>query len=240
MEQERLDGRRSRSYQFCFAMFSRVARRTILNTTRVVLFVLLASTVFATMPQPSYTPETGFSLESAVQTAQAAGVSFTRVQSASAGHSNPPTATFGSTPTEGNLLVAIASERSGLNADDFTISGTGWTKVVSETVEQFDNNYRRTQAVWWKEASSTEPSSVTASASGNLTLLIQEFEADQAVTWSVIATTSDNTGTGSASPLNSGTTTSLSAESQLRVGAANWRNDSVVGSIDFSGLGSEI
>ncbi len=165
---------------------------------------------------------------------------FTRPQTpVLSSYSDPAVATLGSTPTEGNLLVVVAGDRGGGNADNFTISGSGWTKVISDTTEASDINARRTQVVWYKVAGASEPSSVTVDdgTSNSKTALIQEFQANEDISWSFETAISANTGTGSASPLSSGSTGSVSAGSQLIIGTALWRNQTnSPGSVAFSGL----
>jgi penicillin-binding protein-related factor A (putative recombinase) len=159
---------------------------------------------------------------------QAQDGSFIRAQaSVFSTFADPATATFGSTPTEGNLLVAIAGDRSGGNADNFTISGSGWTKVIADTTLAGDSNARRTHVVWYKIAGVSEPTGITVDdgTANSKTVLIQEFAASGVADWSLLATTSANTGTGSASPLASGETASLPAGNKLLIGTALWRKE---------------
>lgn len=154
-------------------------------------------------------------------------MTFSRVQSAAAA-SDPASATFGATPTEGNLLVAIVAERSGTTEANFTISGSGWTKRIGHDAEIADPNARRTMVVWTKVAGASEPTSVQVDngTSSTKRLLILEFASDEAVTWTHEASASNDSGTGSTSPLSSGTTGSVSAGDLLVIASAIWRHES--------------
>ena len=109
--------------------------------------------------------------------------------------SSPCQVTFGSTPTEGNLLVVVAAERSGGDADDWTISGSGWTKRIAHNKEITDSTWRFAMAVWTKVAGASEPSSISVSdTSGTVNVYAQEFEAGESVTWTHEDSTSSDNG----------------------------------------------
>jgi hypothetical protein len=83
-------------------------------------------------------------------------ITYARVQSKTS-DGDPGATTLDASPIEGNLLVVHATERSGGDATNFTISGTGWTRQIAETTEQGDANARRTHVVFWKIAGASEP-----------------------------------------------------------------------------------
>lgn len=155
---------------------------------------------------------------------------------------DPAVATFASTPVEDNLLVVIATERSGGDAANYTISGSGWTKQISETTEPSGN--RRTFAVWWKVAGASEPTqiSVDDGTANSKRIMIQEYEAGEAVDWTYRGVAKADTGSGSTSPLASGDTASIPAGEQLLVGCAIWRREGTgaLAGIAFSGLSSVV
>ncbi|KKR48095.1 MAG: hypothetical protein UT84_C0050G0001, partial [Candidatus Curtissbacteria bacterium GW2011_GWA1_40_16] len=138
---------------------------------------------------------------------------------------DPASATFASTPTSGNLLVATAFERSGTTEANFTISGTGWTKRVGRDTELGDSNARRTLVIWTKTAGASEPTNIQVDngTSNSKALVIQEFEANGG-TWTFEAKADNDSGTGSTSPLSSGTTSSIGAGNLIVVTAGAWRN----------------
>ena len=109
--------------------------------------------------------------------AAALPLSISRRQSAGA-TGNAVTATFGSTPTAGNLLVVFAWHRS--DPDDPTISGSGWTRHFNVEIS---GTARRQMACWSKVAGEDEPSSITVDYGVTATMVIQEFEPSAAVTW---------------------------------------------------------
>jgi hypothetical protein len=150
---------------------------------------------------------------------------FSHVQSAS-NQGDPASATFASTPIEGNLLVAQASDRSGGSAANFTISGSGWTQRVARTILQGDTTYRRTFVVWTKIAGANEPTNVQVDdgTSNTKALLISEFAADASGTWTFEAAVSnDNGATADATSISSGTTSSIPAGDQLLIGCVGWK-----------------
>lgn len=151
----------------------------------------------------------------------------TRRQSAE-NEANPASATFGSTPIEGNLLTATAVERSGGDAANYTIDGSGWTSRISETTEQGDGNARRTHKVWTKLAGASEPTNVQVDngTANSIRLQIEEFELEVGEDqFEFLAAAAANSGTGSTSPQTSGTTASVSGTNFLVIGSAIWRTN---------------
>lgn len=168
-------------------------------------------------------------------------ITYARVQSKTA-DADPAAVTLDATPIEGNLLVAHATERSGGDAANFTISGAGWTKQIAETTEQASADFRRTHVAWWKVVGASEPKlvSVDDGTANTKRVLVEEYEAGAAVTWSFESSVAADTGTGSTSPLASGDTASTSG-TQLLVGSAIWRNGSGdPGSVAFTGLSTVV
>ena len=130
---------------------------------------------------------------------------------------DPATVTI-TAPTEGNLLVAICSERSGGSAANHALTGiTGWTHTIADTIEQANGTYRRTHSVFWKVAGASEGTSVTLddSTSNVKWLSVYEFQhvggsEDQ---WILLDSQSaDNGQTSSATTLSPGSTASQSGE----------------------------
>lgn len=148
-------------------------------------------------------------------------MAITEVQSASAAPADPAVATFGATPTEGNLLVVLVGERSGTAAGDFTISGTGWTQRIAREVQLLDVTYRRTMVAWTKVAGASEPTEITVD-NGKATakpIIIAEFSAGAGATWTLEAAVSnDNGNTDDDTSISTGTTSSIAAGQQLLIG----------------------
>lgn len=130
---------------------------------------------------------------------------------------DPATATLSSAPVEGNLLIAVCSERSGGSASNHALTGiTGWTHEISQTIEQGNGSYRRTHSMFYKEAGASEPSSVTLDdgTSNGKWLSVWEFELETGEDqWSFLASVSNNNGTtGSATTISTGSTASQSGD----------------------------
>lgn len=168
-----------------------------------------------------------------------------RVQSA-VGEASPCVATFGDTPTEGNLLVATVYERSGNAHSGFSISGSGWTKRIGRDAEISDSTYRRSMAVWTKVAGSSEPTGITMTTGATAKGIIQEFEHDgDEDLWEFLDESSaDNGTTSNASSLSSGSTASVSGASFLELGfyyVKRGASDPLIFSSAFTnGLGDEV
>lgn len=111
----------------------------------------------------------------------------TRVQSAAA-DANDPTATFGSTPTSGNLLVATAMMRSGDSATGLSISGSGWTKQLTQDNELANGSFRCAGAVWYKVAGAAEPTGITITTPGGTAarVVTEEFHGDAGEVWTTL------------------------------------------------------
>ena len=145
----------------------------------------------------------------------------TRVQT-SAAFGDPASATFGSTPAEGNLLVVSAMERSGTGHANFTITGSGWTKFEGHDVELGNSSARRASALWWKTAGASEPTNIQIdNGTGNTKrVLIQEFNDSDGGAWTLEASTSNDNGTTtSAGSISTGTTASVGSGALLVLGA---------------------
>lgn len=155
---------------------------------------------------------------------------FSYVQDAVAS-GDPASATFSTTPVEGNLLIAVGQERSGGSAASFTITGSGWTKTIARTIQQANATYRRTLVVWWKVAGASEPTNIQIDdgTSNTKYLLIQEIGTDTDVTWALETSVSNDNGTtAGATSLGTGTTGSAPSGNLLLVG---------VGGLKYSNAG---
>ncbi|KKW20076.1 MAG: hypothetical protein UY63_C0002G0035, partial [Parcubacteria group bacterium GW2011_GWA2_51_10] len=161
----------------------------------------------------------------------------TSVQSAE-GEAAVASATFGATPAEGNLLVAISFHRGAaggdlgatpaINGESVAVGGTtsnGWTLRVLETVNLADLNSRRAMAVWDKVAGAVEPTNVQTSWSQSPVnkLIIREFSPMGGEI--VFAGSAKNSsGTASVTSLNTGATAVLPAGNYFLVTALGVRN----------------
>jgi hypothetical protein len=149
-------------------------------------------------------------------------ISFSHVQDAGAENTDPATVTLGVAPTDGNLLIAGVMERSGGSGADFTITGSGWTKQESLTVEQANSTYRRSAAVWTKIAGASESATITiddGTANSKTAFVAEYSHGSGTATWTFEDSVSnDNGATADATSLSTGTTASIGAGDLLEVG----------------------
>lgn len=144
---------------------------------------------------------------------------------------DPATVSF--TPTAAtSLLLCVFDERSGDGTSgavcsDDGATGDDWAKFIGHDQEISDPNARQSFSGFWKVAGSTATITISAddgTSNGKLST-IHEYTTDEAGTWSVAtASVSNDTGTGASSPLDLGTTASVSAGNILAVALASWRN----------------
>jgi len=173
-------------------------------------------------------------------------------QSAEGSWADPSTATFGLTPVEGNLIIAVISERSGTSAANHDANAgtmSGLTKIESNDIELGDSTYRRSHSVWTKTAGSSEATSASGDdGTGNskrLTLYEYEFGGSEDQ-WDLLDSASgDNGTTSSGTTTTSGTTASVSGDmfkfcsGIMKLGGvpanvdATWDNG--VDTVDFDG-----
>jgi len=118
-------------------------------------------------------------------------------------------------PTEGNLLLAVVTERSGGSAANHVLSDiTGWTHTIQETTESGNGSYRRSFSVFWKIAGASEGTSLSADdgTSNNkwLTFLEYELEAGEDQFDLLESASNDNGVTSNATSLATGTTATVS------------------------------
>jgi hypothetical protein len=128
-------------------------------------------------------------------------------------------------PTEGNLLIAVVTERSGGSASNHAITGiTGWTHTISETTEQANSSYRRSFSVFWKVAGASEGTTITADdgTSNDKYLSFLEYEHEAGEDQWVLAgsATNDNGATTGDTTLATGTTASVSGTKFLEIGVS--------------------
>lgn len=148
---------------------------------------------------------------------------FSRVQSQC--NNNGTLVSLGSSPTAGNLLVAVAGDRAGTSHTVLVVSDSegGWTKAFGHDNELSDPLARCAMAVFYKTATGSSPT--TINQSGGMSLDVHEFAAGEAVTWVHETQASASTGTGSSPPLSIGPTGSASAGNLLTLGIGLWRED---------------
>ena len=148
-------------------------------------------------------------------------MSATRVQYKVADTTNP-TATFDTTPTEGNLLIAFTMHRSGTASASTSISGTGWTKVVAQDTLLTNTSYRRHISCWWKLAGASEPTAIQVSGA-TLMLMTQEFSTTDGGFTYLATVSNDNGATSGGTVLSSGTTSSVSGDKFLEIAFCGMR-----------------
>lgn len=152
------------------------------------------------------------------------------VQAKTGNWSDPSSVTLDAAPTDGNLLIALISERSGTAATAHTITGSGWTVAVEDTIEQGDSTYRRSISIHYKEAGASESATITADdGTGNakeITVAEYELEGDED-RWEFIEAISNDDGTtADGGSIASGSTSSLSADPKVIIGVAIAKNGS--------------
>lgn len=131
------------------------------------------------------------------------------------------TLTWDTTPVAGNLLRVIAMERSGNSHTTFSIDGTGWTKRIAMDTQLGVTTARRTLVIWDKIAGASEPTTVTVS--GAAAVVGEEYNDTLGGTWAFKESSEDDTGTGTTSPLSTGTTASVANGELLVASLAGWR-----------------
>lgn len=128
-------------------------------------------------------------------------VNFTRRNRNDSGHwggTNVVTATYGSTPLVGSLLLACALHRSEAGGSP-TISGSGWTQRIWRWTGTGLANDRRGLVVFSKVAGASEPTAITVtwSATAASRMVVYEFEPSLAgYDFKFLSAQSADTGTG--------------------------------------------
>lgn len=121
------------------------------------------------------------------------------------------TATFSSTPEEGNLLVAFSIFRLGANAATSPVSpGTGWElRAVNTFVNSGSEWDRRGIAIWTKIAGSSEPTTITTTwnPTRNNDLVIMEYRNNDGAFGSFLGSSVANNGTSYQNTIDSGNIT---------------------------------
>ena len=135
--------------------------------------------------------------------------------------SSPASATYPSTPTQGNLLVAVAVAAGGTtNEASMSITSAGWTKAVGGAISASSG-----VQIWYKVAGAGESTTVTLTASGSPTacrLAIYEYDGF------VGTPTLDKTAAGVAdtgvTSMSTGTTATTTAAAEALVAAIGINN----------------
>ncbi len=132
-------------------------------------------------------------------------------QTASNSGSGDVTATFGATPTEGNLLFAIGSERSG--ATSASMLSSGWTLVSQQFLYAADSTYRRAFIVWAKIAGPSEPTAVEINIGGNVCgLRVEEYSFRTDMVFEDVSSADSGDSSQTVATLNTGTVGPLTGE----------------------------
>lgn len=149
----------------------------------------------------------------------------TLVQSATNEGSGNVTATYGATPTEGNLLLAAATDRSG--ATSASMVSSGWTLRSDQFIVPGSGQNRRSLIVWEKIAGASESTTVTTNVAANThRLSITEWSASGDLSFSEVV---ENDGGGDASdqmPYAIGATSSLASGSYVLIACVAIKEDS--------------
>lgn len=150
----------------------------------------------------------------------------TQVQQADGGGAtdNEATVTLGSQPQEGHTLIAIATHRTTVETSGgVSIDGSDWSLAGYE-YQATGTSDRRGLAVWTKTAGAGEPDTITVTTSptdgsGDVTLIVREFDQDL----SVVASDTNNSGPDEVTSLSTGSV-SGSAGSALIVTGVGMRD----------------
>ncbi|MEJ0073256.1 MAG: hypothetical protein WDN27_04230 [Candidatus Saccharibacteria bacterium] len=131
--------------------------------------------------------------------------------STGAGTATSLTATFGSTPTQGDLLIAAAGGNSAL-----TMSSSGWSLAASETLIQ-------SAYIWYKIAGASESTSVQVSvgSADTIVLAIMEFSSSGGWPSSPLDKTATNSAGTPGASIGTGTTGTTTSANELAVALVN-------------------
>jgi len=105
-------------------------------------------------------------------------------------------ATFASTPISGNLLVAVAGAAGNTT---LSMSASGWTQAIQ-------NNGTTTQVIFYKIATSSEPTVITVNSTASLHMGLHIYEYSGVETNGPLEGTSSSTGNGTTTTSGSYTT----------------------------------
>lgn len=127
-------------------------------------------------------------------------------QDATASGTSPLSATYPSTPTQGNLLIAIVGDSDGLNN---ATALSGWTQVVP-----IGNASSASEVnIFFKIAGASEPTSVSPTFGASITATIAIYEYSGPASSSVLDKSTSAGGAGS--PQSTGTTAATTVASDL-------------------------
>ncbi len=144
------------------------------------------------------------------------------VQHKTGSWADPSSATFDNPVTQGNLVVAVLTGRSGEAAAAHVISGTGWVTRIQRTVNQADLTYRRSMSLHTKVAGASQPQTITgAGGVGSSALLsIYEYALDPGEDqWTFLeAVSNDNGTTTNGDTISTGATSSLPGDKIFLLG----------------------
>lgn len=120
---------------------------------------------------------------------------------------NNPTASFGSAPAQGSLLVAMAFTRTGTSP---TLTSSGWTNRIARNTLLTDSTFRRSFYVWTKIAGASESTSVVFGG-GQSFVAIHEYTGSAGETFAFLnAVSNDDGATSNATNITTGTSGSVS------------------------------
>jgi hypothetical protein len=108
---------------------------------------------------------------------------------------DPATVILESAPTQGNLLVAVVSERSGTSHNAVTLSGGGWTIRTGADVALTNTTERMSMAVATKVAGAGESATITAHNGTNSLkwLTVEEYAQGSGGVWEYVGGMANST-----------------------------------------------
>lgn len=163
-------------------------------------------------------------------------ITIAHVTGGGAENTDPCSITLSSGSIEGNVQIAVGMERSGGNGDNFTITGSGWTKRESVTIT--DTTTRRSMAVWTRVVGASESTTITIDdgTANSKTAFVHEYQhGSGTATWTFEDSVSNDNGTTQdATSISTGTTASISAGDLLKVGILGYKKGNTSSSISSS------
>ena len=138
------------------------------------------------------------------------------------GTSSPISVTMASTPTNGNLLIAVIALRgsSSRTVSSITETNVTWTKIYAPSVYHSGSYYYDLE-IWQGVVTASASTSVSVALSGSATAVVDIYEYSGVLTTSSTNLDTDANSSGSSTTASTGTTGTTKAPAELWIGGFN-------------------
>ena len=182
------------------------------------------------------------------ESAEAPMTTFSLANSQNSSFADPASITTSFTPTEGNLLLILLTERSGGGSAPHVVTddnANSWAALIRHDQEITDPNARHSFSLWAHVVNATDAEGTIVitgddGTGNNKEMSVFEIAPSAAYDFTFQTQSSGDTGTGSTSPVSTGVAAAPGAADAFVFGVGSWRRSSTISTFAFTNLNSSV